>query len=386
MDRNAAIQAWNELRGVYAANGLILPGVRMLVPDEWKNSDKSLEQLAMDAAGNLSTDPNSALPSLLTTAIDPDVIRIVFAPLQIAKILGGERKAGDWLEETRIFPVVEEDGEVSSYDDFSNNGRTGINFNYPQFQSYLYQTFIAYGERETERAGLMRINYVGELTGAASGLLNRFGNLVYAFGLTGLQNYGLINNPYLSAYLSPAIKAWGGTTWFNNGSPAATANEVYNDILAVVEQIINQTNGAVEMDAPMTLALSPQSQLAMKFANSFGVFVSALLKEGFPNMKIVPAPQYGQKTATNNQGYSGVGNLFQVIVDNIDNQKVAYPAFNEKLRAHKLIPESSSWKPTGPPAAGLPQRAPAGKRPIERHSPKSRRPRWFRFLPGENCV
>jgi hypothetical protein len=344
MDRNAAIAAWNEVRDVYAANGLIMPQVRMLVPDEFKNSDRSLSSMAMDAAGTLSTDPNAALPSLLTSAIDPDVIRVVFAPLQIAKILGGEKKAGDWLEETRFFPIVEETGEVSSYDDFSNNGRTGINFNYPQFQSYLYQTFIAYGERETERAGLMRINYVGELTAAASGLLNRFGNLAYAFGLVGLQNYGIINNPYLSAYLSPAIKAWGGTTWFNNGSPAATANEVYNDILAVVEQIINQTNGAVEMDAPMTLALSPQSQLAMKFTNSFGVSVADLLSKGFPSMKVMAAPQYGQKTATNNQGYSPIGNAFQIIVDKIDNQKVAYPVFNEKLRAHKLIPEPSSWK------------------------------------------
>jgi hypothetical protein len=190
----------------------------------------------------------------------------------------------------------------------------------------------------------MRINYVGELTGAASGLLNRFGNLAYAFGIVGLQNYGLLNNPFLSAYLSPALKAWGGTTWFNNGSPAATANEVYNDILAVVEQIINQTNGAVDMDAPMTLALSPQSQLAMKFANSFGVTVAGLLKDGFPNMKIMSAPQYGQKTSVNNQGFSAVGNALQIIVDKIDNQKVARPIFNEKLRAHKLIPEASSWK------------------------------------------
>jgi hypothetical protein len=345
MDRNAAIAAWNEVKDVYAANGLILPGVRMLVPDELKNSNKSLVELAMDsAAGTLVTDPNSALPSMLTTAIDPDVIRVVFAPLAMAKILGGERKAGDWLEETRIFPVIEETGEVSSYDDYSNNGRSGINFNYPAFQSYLYQTFIAYGERETERAGLMRINYVGELTGAASSLLNRFGNLAYAYGIVGLQNYGLLNNPYLSAYLTPALKAWGGTTWFNNGSPAATANEVYNDILAVVEQIISQTNGAVEMDTPMTLALSPQSQLAMKFTNSFGVSVAGLLEEGFPNMKVQPAPQYGQQTSSNNQGYSTVGNTFQIIVDKIDNQKVAYPAFNEKLRAHKLIPKASSWE------------------------------------------
>ena len=345
MDRNAAIAEWNAVKDVYAAKGLILPGVKMIVPAGWSgDANRASFELAMDAAGNLSTDPNAALPSMLTTAIDPDVIRIVFAPLQMAKILGGERKAGDWLEETRIFPVVEETGEVSSYDDFSNNGRSGINFNYPQLQSYLFQTFVAYGERETERASLMKINYVGELTGAASGLLNRFGNLAYAFGIVGLQNYGLINNPYLSAYLSPAVKAWGGTTWFNNGSPAATANEVYNDILAVVEQIINQTNGAVEMDATMTLALSPQSQLALKFTNSFGVSVAGLLKEGFPNMSVKTAPQYGQKTTNNNQGSSATGNTLQIIVDKIDNQKVAYPAYNEKLRTHKLIPESSSWK------------------------------------------
>jgi hypothetical protein len=345
MDRNQAIAEFNKVRHVLNhEGGVIFDGARMFIPDEWKNTgDKSLRQMAFDAAGTLGTDPNAALPAMLTTGISPDVIRFVFAPLQIAKILGGERKVGDWLMETYIFPVIEENGEVSSYDDYSNNGRTGINFNYPQLQSYLFQTFVNYGERETERAGLMRINYVGELTSAAAGLLNRFGNLGYAFGLAGLQNYGLINNPYLSAFLTPAIKAWGGTSWFNAGSPAATANEVYNDILAVVEQIINQTNGAVEMDSPMTLALSPQSQLALEFANSFGVFVKDLLKRGFPNMKIVPAPQYGQKTTNNTQGDSAIGNVFQIIVDNIDGGKVAYPAYNEKLRAHKLIPQASSW-------------------------------------------
>src|ERR1700752_40426 len=198
MNRQEAIQKWRELRPAYEAGGLILHGCTMLVPDEWKHSGSSIrqiaDQMAMDAAGKLTTDPNSAIPTMLTTAIDPDIIRVIFAPLQIAKILGGEKKAGDWLEETRIFPIVEETGEVSSYDDFSNNGRAGVNFNYPQFQSYLYQTMVGYGEGEAERAGLMRINYVSELQGAASGLLNRFGNTVYAFGLAGLQNYGLLNN------------------------------------------------------------------------------------------------------------------------------------------------------------------------------------------------
>ena len=347
MNRQEALASWAKFRGSYEAAGLVLPGVKMFVPDEWRERDVSLEQLAMDAvggAGTLSTDPNSAIPALLTTAIDPDVIRIVFAPLAMAEVIGEERKVGDWLEETRLFPVVEDTGEVSSYGDYANSGRAGINFNYPALQSYLFQIIMNYGERETARAGLMRINYVGDLQKAAASMLNRFGNLSYAFGIAGLQNYGVINNPFLSSYLTPAVKAWGGTTWFNGNSPAATANEVYNDILAVVQKIIAQTNGAVTLDSPMTLALSPQSQEAMVFANSFGVFVRDLLKEGLPNLKIKAAPQYGQQTSTNSQGYSTVGNVIQIIVHEIDGQRVAYAAFNEKMRAHKIVSELSAWK------------------------------------------
>lgn len=323
--------------------------IRMFVPEEWKANQLTLSkgQMAMDAGtavgGPLVTDPNSAIPAILTTAIDPDIIRVVLAPLVMGEILG-ERKVGDWTQDTRMFPVVEQTGEVSSYGDYANNGRAGLNFNYPNFQNYLSQVIIGYGERELERVDLMKINYVSELVAAAAGILNRYANLVYAFGINGLQNYGIINNPFLSAYLTPAVKAWGGTSWFDNGSPAATANEVYNDILAVVERIIVQTNGALDMNAKMTLVLSPASALATKFANSFGVTVAGLLKEGFPNMTIKIAPQYGQLSVSNTQGYTGVGNTFQIIPDELDGQKVAYAAFSEKLRAHKIIPEMSAWK------------------------------------------
>lgn len=339
-----ALPRWSEVKDQYEARGLILPGVREFVTPEMREATMALDHMALDAAGTLVTDPNSSIPSILTTVVDPDVIRVVFAPLQMAEILGGERKVGDWLEEQRIFPVVEDTGEVSSYDDYSNNGRAGINFNYPWLQSYLFQTIIAYGERETARAGLMRINYVGDLGKAAANILNRFANLAYAFGIQNLQNYGLLNNPYLSANLAPAVKAWGGTTWFNNGSPAATANEVYNDVLALWNKLISLTNGTVDTKAKSTLALSPQSSLALEFANSFGVYVKDLLKKGFPNMEVKTAVQYGTQSSTNNQGFSTSGNLMQLIVDEIEGQKVAYPAFNEKMRAHKIVPELSSWK------------------------------------------
>lgn len=343
MNRQEAITEFRRLKPQFEARGVVLhPNTKMFVPDEWKTGNGITLEMAMDAAGTLGTDPNAALPTILTTAVDPDVYRFAFAPLQMAEILG-ERKVGDWLEETRLFPVIEDTGEVSSYEDYSPNGRAGINFNYPALQNYLFQTIIRYGEREAERAGLMKINYVGDLNRAAADLLNRFRNLSYAFGVAGLQNYGLLNNPYLAANITPAVKAWGGTTWFNGNVPAATANEIYNDIMALWTRIITQTNGVIDMGQKATLALAPQSALGLKVANSFGVYVEDLLKKGFPQLEIKTAIQYGQQTASNNQGYSSTGNLMQLIVHDIAGQKTAYAAFSEALRAHKLVAELSAW-------------------------------------------
>lgn len=336
--------AFRADKGMLAAKGVILP---YQMERYLTDGEKASGAMAFDAAnglpGPLSTDPNAALPWMLTSAIDPEIIRVIFSPLEFAEILS-ERKAGTWTEQTRFFPIVESTGEVSSYDDRSNSGRAGANFNYPQLQSYLFQTILEYGELQIDRAGLAKINWVSELGLSAADLLNRFQNLTYAFGVANLQNYGIMNNPYLSAALTPAIKAWGGTGWFDNGSPAATANEVYNDIVAIVSQLVAQTNGALNIKSEMTLVMSPGSAIALTFANTFGVFVEDLLKKGYPNLKVMTAPQYGAQTVNNPQGFSAGGNFIQLIAKNIQRQTVAYCAYNEKLRAHKIVPELSSWK------------------------------------------
>src|SRR5690242_9601015 len=85
-------------------------------------------RLAMDALPTLTTDPNSGVPALLTTLIDPVVYEVLFAPSKAAVILGEVRK-GTWLDQTAMFPVAEATGEVSTYGDFNENGRAGVNTN-----------------------------------------------------------------------------------------------------------------------------------------------------------------------------------------------------------------------------------------------------------------
>lgn len=330
--------AWQADKPQFEARGAVLPDVVAYIPEHFR-SDYTM---AMDAQPALSTAPNSGIPAFLTTMIDPAVFKILFSPNKAAQVLGEVRK-GTWLDETAMFPTVEHTGEVSSYGDFAENGRTGVNQNWPQRQSYLFQTMKEYGERELERAGLGRINWVSEIDQAAATVMAKFSNMTYFFGVAGLQNYGLLNDPGLSASIAPAPKAQGGTKWILNGAINATANEVYADIEAIFIQLVTQTTGLVDRETKLVLAMSPGSAVALTSTNSFGLNVYKLLKENFPNIRFETAVQYGAISASNPQGVAA-GNLVQMIAEEVDGQSTGYCSFNEKMRAHPIIRATSSYR------------------------------------------
>jgi hypothetical protein len=332
MAKFAAEQAWFESRGV------VVPGVRCYATDELKQN-----YMAYDAQPALHTAPNAGIPSWLTTFIDPAIYDIIFAPTQAAEIVGEEKK-GDITTQTAMFQTVEHTVEVSTYGDFNENGRASANTNWPNRQSYIFQVMMEYGDLEIERAGLGRLNLISALDGAAADGLNRFSNLSYFYGIAGLENYGLLNDPNLGAPLSPAPKANGGTAWFtSDGHPNATANEVYNDIVAVYQQLVTQNLGNVDKKTALVLGMSPGSEVALTFTNSFNVNVEDLLKKNFRNLRIQTAVQYGVLNAGNPQGVAA-GNFVQMIAEKIRTQKTAFCAFNEKLRAFPIIRAASSFK------------------------------------------
>lgn len=338
MNLQQALAAWESDRVHFEQRGVLLPHVRHYIPEGWKHNFG----LVMDAIPALTTDPNSAVPAMLTTMIDPEIFRILFAPNN-ATMMVGEQKKGTWLDETAMFPVTEVTGEVSSYGDWNNNGRTGVNTNWPQRQAYLFQTIKEYGERELERAGLARINWVSEIDNSAAFTMNKFSNYTYFFGVAGLQNYGLLNDPNLGAALTPATKAVGGTRWVSTGGVVvATANEIYTDIESVFVKLVQQTAGLVNRQSSLVMGLSPQSEAALTATNSFNVNVSDLLKKNFPNLRVVSAVQYGALSAANPQGVAA-GEFLQMIAESIEGQKAAFSAFNEKMRAHPIIRQLSSF-------------------------------------------
>lgn len=331
MQRNPDLIAAEQLAGI------TFPGAVDFIQPEWKGNF----QLAMDAQPVLVTTPNSGIPAFLTTFIDPDLLRILTAKNQAAEIFGEVRK-GTFADVVAMFPVIEQTGEVSSYGDFSANGRSSANTNFPQREAYLYQTVIEYGELEMERAGLAKIGWAAELKQSAITTLNKYQNLTYFYGVAGLQNYGLLNDPGLAAPISPAPKTAGGISWFIGNIINATANEIYADIQSLFTQLVNQSAGLVDSKAELTLALSPKSSVALTTTNSFNVNVEDLLKKNFPNLTVKTAVQYGAQSVQNPQG-STVGEVVQLIAKNVEGQETGYCAFNEKLRAGNIVRGLSSF-------------------------------------------
>lgn len=336
-----ARNAFAQHRGRAEKLGIILPGVTSYLPETFKDPDRGYS-IAMDAQPALSTDPNSGIPWFLTNFMDPDIFKILFAPVEGAEIYGEERK-GNWTTTTAMFPVVEHDGEVSSYGDHANNGETNVNTNFPQRENYLYQAIKQYGELELARAGEARINWVSEMDASAANNMMRFENFSYFFGIQGLQNYGGLNDPNLPASLTPATKAYGGTAWFVGNVLKATPNEVYTDILTTQTALVNATAGLVNDKTEMTLAVGTSIINGFKAANSFGVNTYELLKEALPNLKVIPATQLNAQSAANPQGIAA-GNMMQLFAKTIEGQKTCYSAFSEKMRSHPIIRDMSAFK------------------------------------------
>ena len=287
--------------------------------------DKSI---GYDAQPTLITAANAGVPSLFTTFVDPAIIEILVAPVKAAEFYS-ETKKGTWVSDTAMFLQAERTGEVASYADFSQDGMSNANAQFPQRQSYHFQTNTRWGARELERAAEAKIDWANQLNLASALVMKKFENQTYLFGVSGLQNYGGTNDPALPAPIAQTA------TWYG-----ATGAAIYADVLRLVQQLIAQGNGLIDSEAPMSLGLSPGNAVNFNNTNQYNVNVYTQIKTNFPNLKIVTIPEFAL-----NGGHAAGGTEFiQLIGENIEGQKTCESAFTEKMRAHAIVTRTSSWE------------------------------------------
>lgn len=340
--------ASQEQAVIAAANraGIVFPGANRLLPrvqftqdcrgprgetEGWGDiivDELPAELRAFDAQPGLITAPNAGVPNAFTTYYDPKLIEVILTPNNAVKLYGETRK-GDWVDDQIGFPMIESTGETTSYGDFNNGGgQVGANAQWEYRQPYLWQTFTEWGDREAERMGRGRIDWVSRLNIATAVTHDKFYNTSLFYGIAGLQNYGALNDPSLAPALTPTVKSAGGTSWTN-----ALAQEILADVQKAFAQLQLQSGSNLEMTDPLTLGLHSVSETYLANTNSYGL-VSAieLIKKTFPNIRVQQAPQF----------LSGTTYSFQLFAPTVQGQTTIEGGYNDKMRAHRMVYDTSS--------------------------------------------
>lgn len=313
----------NERR-LLADYGVHMSDLAVYVNDDWRGD----YNLAMDAQPQLVTVANTGIPAFLANIVDPNVIEVVLQPLRAVEIAGGEVKKGDWTSQSLMMPLAEPVGHVVAYGDYDNGGTVDANVNWVSRQPFHYQTIKRIGERQLAMWGVAAIDYNARLDRSVAETFGRFHNRSYFYGISGLANYGMLNDPSLITPITPATKAAGGTTW-----ALATADEIYRDVLALYTQLQTQMGGNLEMTDRIELVLSTTRQPALARLSAFNVSVNQMLAQNFPNLTVRAAPEYS----------TGSGELMQMIVREYQGEQTIWASFTEKMRAHPVVQELSAW-------------------------------------------
>ena len=315
--------SFNELRNY----GFHLGVPNGVAPRAWVEGG-NVAMLANDA--QIVTVPNAAIPAELTAYYDPRIIDIVTRPRKAREIFGEVQK-GDWTTSHAKFRLNELTGSTQPYSDFGQSRTSGVNYNWIVREQYVFQTLIEYGDYEEAVSAVAKIQLAADKQRAAAHVIDVDGNLFYLLGVAGRDIYGILNAPNLTPAIAPLPSGTGGSVlWADKDTQA-----VYNDVLALHEQLVTQGDGWIDQDSALTLVVSPAAAVMLGKATNFNVSVMDMLNKYFRNLKIVTLPEMADDTT---------GESIMLIADEMSGNPTGELGFSDKIRAGRVIPDVSSFR------------------------------------------
>jgi len=305
-----------------AKYGFNFPGARMWI------DRANMPKMAQDAA--LITSANATVPAEFTAYIDPEVIDILTAPRNSRELLSEEQK-GDWTTAYMKWRTNEITGTTSPYSDFGQSGRSGVNVNWLTREQYRFSTVIDYGDLEVETSSVAKINLAAEKQRSAATTIDIDANKFYLLGVEGLEIYGALNDPNLLAAISPIPVTVNGspvTEWVDKNT-----QQRYNDVLALFQRLVKQSNGIITNKDELKLAVSPDTSVQFGGATDFNVSVLDMLHKYFTNLTIVVLPQLS----------GDAGETMFMFAPKVAGMQTGLLGYGAKLRAGRIVPGLSSF-------------------------------------------
>jgi len=263
------------------------------------------QSLGMDAAitpamtGGGVTTPIQYLQRWL-----PGFVKVETAARKIDDLVGLVTQA-KWEDKSIIQGVLEHVGEASPYGDYTNVPMSSWNVVYEERNIVRFEEGLRVGRLEEARATAILMNSADAKRIAAASALEIARNRVGFFGYNNGDNrtYGFLNDPALPAYV--AVPAGGGATteWTTK-----TFLEITADIRTALAALRVQSQDTIDpASTPVTLALPTSARETLTTTSSYGNSVNEWLKENYPNIRVISAPEL--------DGANGGDNVFYMYAE-----------------------------------------------------------------------
>ena len=251
--------------------------------------------MAMDANFTAPiTTPSMATPIQFLQTWLPGFVKVLTSARKIDDLIG-IKTVGSWEDEEIVQVIVEPSGVATEYGDYTNIPFTSWNTNFERRTIVRGEQGMQVALLEEARAAAMRLNSAETKRQQASVSLEIFRNAVgfYGWNVNGTnRTFGFLNDPNLL----PAI-----TTSVTGGWSAGSFQNIIGDIRMAIMTLRTQSQDQIDPEAiDLTLALPMNRVDYLSVTTDFGISVRDWLKQTYPKMRIVSAPELqGKDTSTN---------------------------------------------------------------------------------------
>ena len=194
------------------------------------------------------------------------------------------------------------------YGDYTNVPLSSWNTNFNYRTVVRFEEGMKVGNLEAARASRLEVDDAGMKREAAALQLEIVRNTVGFLGFNSGDNntYGFLNDPGLGSYVEVAAGASTFTTWSTK-----TFLEICKDIRTAIVALRTQSQDTIDPEkVDLTLAIATDSVDWLSTTSDFGISVRDWLREAYPRIRVVSAPQL-------NNAYTS-DNVFYLYADKID--------------------------------------------------------------------
>lgn len=256
---------------------------------------------AMDTIQQPVTAQSLATPLQFLQNWLPGIVQVITAKQAIDEIVG-RTTAGAWEDVQIVQQVIELTGAAVPYTDAGVVPLTDWNPTFVTRTVVRFELGLNVGILEEAQSARMRVDSAGQKRLSDAIQLEIQRNAVGFYGYnSGLgQTYGFLNDPNLPAYVNAVNGNWA----------TATFAQIQQDLLTSFAALRTQSADRIEPNKQaITLVLPTNRVDYLAVTTDFGMSVWAWLKQFYPNVRVVSAPQLNLA--------NGGANVFYVFADEV---------------------------------------------------------------------